>query len=93
VPGADGVKFTLQLAVPAVAPAVRLQLGALREPAPVEVHVTIPVGVLMVPGEVSVTVAVHGDATPITKGLVHATDVEVERRLTVRFVEGLVLLL
>jgi hypothetical protein len=85
------VKFTPQLAVPDVAPVARVQLGALREPEPVEVQVTVPVGVLTVPGEVSVTVAVHGAATPMTKGPVHATDVEVERRLTVRFVGGLVL--
>lgn len=39
---------------------VRVQLGELREPVPLEVKLTVPVGVVGVV-EVSVTVAVHVD--------------------------------
>ena len=57
VPVALGVNVTEQV------PAARVQLAALNVPAaPLEVNATVPVGVLMVPGEVSVTAAVQVDA-------------------------------
>ena len=44
-------------------PDTRAQVVELNEPAgPVSVNVTVPVGVIMVPGEVSLTVAVQDDA-------------------------------
>ena len=59
-------------------------------PVPVSVHVppgvnvTVPVGVLVVPAAVSVTVAVHEVACPTnTLDGVHATAVLVVRKLTV----------
>jgi len=54
---------------------------------PPGVNVTVPVGVDAVPAAVSVTVAVHDVACPITTVLgVHATVVVVVRRLTVTVV-------
>ena len=44
-------------------PDTRAQVVELNEPAePVSVNVTVPVGVVTVPGEVSVTVAVQDEA-------------------------------
>ena len=57
MPVAVAVKVTEQL------PDTRAQVVELNEPAgPVSVNVTVPVGVIMVPGEVSLTVAVQDDA-------------------------------
>jgi len=57
VPVAVAVKVTEQL------PDTRAQVVELNEPAePVSVNVTVPVGVVTVPGEVSVTVAVQDEA-------------------------------
>ncbi len=81
VPVAVPVKVTEQL------PADNAQLEALREPAPVEVKVTVPVGVMVVPTSVSVMVAVQVEAWLMTTGLVHVTFVEVERLLTVIVLE------
>ena len=54
---AVAVKVTEQL------PDTRAQVVELKEPAgPVSVKVTVPVGVMIVPGEVSLTVAVQDDA-------------------------------
>src|SRR3979490_2413044 len=65
-------------------PAVRVQLVGVNEPvAPVDVNATVPVGVVAVPGEVSVTVAVQVEAWPTTTGEVQETAVAVARRLTV----------
>lgn len=53
---AVGVKVTLQV------PPTRVQVADENTPAPpVAVNVTVPVGVLAVPGEVSVTTAVQVD--------------------------------
>ncbi len=88
VPAAVPVKATEQL--PA---ALRVQLGAFREPVPVDVKLTLPPGVIAVATSVSVTVAVHVEAWLITTvpGL-QTTLVAVERLLTVIvFDAGLVL--
>ena len=86
VPVAVGVKVTEQL------PEARVHVVELNEPAgPVSVNVTVPVGVVTVPAEVSVTVAVHDEATPTTTGLVQTTAVEVVRGLTVTLAAALVL--
>ena len=85
---AVAVKVTEQL------PDTRAHVVELNEPAgPVSVNVTVPVGVVAVPGEVSVTVAVHDEAWPITTGLVQTTVVEVARRFTVTLAAALVLVL
>jgi len=56
VPVAEAVKVTKQL------PDTRGHVVELNEPpGPVSVKVAVPVGVVTVPGEVSVTVAVHAD--------------------------------
>jgi hypothetical protein len=88
VPVAVAVNVTEQL------PETRAQVVELNDPAgPVSVNVTVPVGVVTVPAEVSVTVAVHDDATPTTTGLVQTTAVEVVRGLTVTLAAALVLAL
>jgi hypothetical protein len=56
-PVADGVNMTEQVAVAPVP--LRVQLVALNDPAPLLVKLTVLLGVIAVPGEVSVTVAVH----------------------------------
>ena len=86
MPVAVAVKVTEQL------PDTRAHVVELKEPAgPVSVKVTVPVGVVTVPGEVSVTVAVQDEAWPTTTGLVQTTAVEVLRLLTVTLAAGLVL--
>ncbi len=65
-------------------PAARVHDAALKLPAaPVLVKPTVPVGTLVVPAEVSATVAVHVEATPTTTGLVQDMVVDVVRGLTV----------
>ena len=88
VPVAVAVKVTEQL------PDTRAQVVELNDPAgPVSVKVTVPVGIVTVPGEVSVTVAVQDDAWFTTTGLEQTTAVEVLRLLTVTLEAGLVLTL
>jgi len=53
---------------------------------PVWLRPTVPVGVMNVPGEVSVTVTVHVEPWLITTGVVHDTVVVVARRLTTMLV-------
>jgi len=80
VPAAVGVILTEQVADAPVPASVQVPPG---------VKVTVPVGVMAVPVEVSVTVAVHDVAWLITTVLgVHATVVEVVRR-TVTVVDPL----
>jgi len=87
VPVAVAVNVTEQL------PDTRAQVVELNEPAgPVSVKVTVPVGVVTVPGEVSVTVAVHEEAWFTTTGLVQTTAVEVLRLFTVTLDAALVLI-
>ncbi len=63
------MNVTEQLAVP-VTPGTSVQVVELKEPAgPVSVKVTVPVGV-DTGAVLSVTVAVHDEATPTTTGLV-----------------------
>jgi len=89
VPVVDAVKVTEQL------PETRAHVLELNEPVtPAWLKVIVPVGVMMVPGEVSVTVAVHVVAWPVvTLEGEHKTAVEVERRLTITLVAALVLVL
>jgi hypothetical protein len=88
VPVAVAVNVTEQL------PDARAHVVELNEPAgPVSVNVTVPVGVVTVPADVSDTVAVQDDATPTTTGLVQTTAVEVVRGLTVTLAATLVLAL
>jgi len=88
VPVAVAVKVTVQL------PDTRAQVVELNEPAgPVSVKVTVPVGVVTVPGDVSDTVAVQDEAWLTTTGLVQTTPVDVVRGLTVTLAAALVLVL
>jgi hypothetical protein len=77
---------TEHVAVPAVALAARVQLVAgVKVPVELLAKVTVPVGVLTVPGELSTTVAVQ--LVPwltTTEAGVHATVVVVALLLTVR---------
>ena len=77
LPETDPVKVTEQV------PPDRLHELGLREPAPIDENVTVPVGTIPVPMSVSVTVAVHVEATLTRTGLAHETDVLVERGFTV----------
>ena len=80
--------------MPAVEPAARAQLAAGEKvPVEFEAKVTVPVGVIMVPAEVSVTVAVQ--LVPwltTTEDGVQATLVEVVRGATVKVKAVLVVL-
>jgi len=77
-PVAVAVKVTEQV------PLARVQLVGLKVPAaPVDVKLTVPVGVLAVPGELSATVALHELPWPTATGDEHETVVVVPRRLTV----------
>jgi hypothetical protein len=87
VPAVVGVNVTEQL------PEARVQVLEENEPdTPACVNVTVPVGVVTAPGEVSETVAVHVVETPV-KTVVgeHVTAVEVARGLTVTLAAALVL--
>lgn len=65
----------------------RVQLVALKMPAPLLVKLMVPVGVIAVPGEVSVTVAEQIVCwLTTTEDGVHVTRVEVARLLTVRLI-------
>ncbi len=79
VPAAVAVKVTEH--VPAVS--VQLANGVKLPAGPVSVNETLPVGVAAVPSDVSATVAEQVDPWLMNTGLVHATVVEVARRLTV----------
>ena len=75
MPVAVGVTLTEHVAVAPVPANVHVPPG---------VKVTVPVGVLVVPAAVSVTVAVHEEACPTNTVVgVHATVVVVVRKLTV----------
>ena len=77
LPEADPVKATEHV------PPDRLHEFGFREPAPLDENVTVPVGIIPDPMSVSVTVAVHVEATLTRTGLLHETDVLVERGFTV----------
>jgi hypothetical protein len=77
VPVALGVNVTEQL------PLVRTQFVAGLNAPPVELNDTVPVGVLVVPGEVSVTVAVHVEPWFTATGDPQESAVFVVRRFTV----------
>ena len=82
-----GVKLTEQLATPVVPVAASEQLVGEKVPPLLTsvAHVsTVPVGVVFVPPLVSLTVAVHDvDTLTATDDGVHATDVDVERFVTI----------
>lgn len=85
MPVAVAVKVTEQL------PEARVQVVELNDPAgPVSVNATLPDGVINVPGDVSDTVAMHGEAWFTTTGLEQTTLVEVVRRFAVILVVALV---
>ncbi len=66
---------------------VPLRLHAEKEPVtPVSDSVTVPVGVIAVPSDVSVTVTVQVEAWLTTTGVVQLTAVDVDLRLTVMLV-------
>src|SRR5207249_9919467 len=70
----------------------KVQLLELNAPAgPVSLNVTLPVGVIIVPGEVSDTVAVQDEAWFATTGLEQTRAVEVVRGFTVILAAALVL--
>jgi hypothetical protein len=75
----DAVKVEVQVAE-AVVPA---KVHVVKDPVtPVSERVTVPVGVLLVPAETSVTVTVHVEPWLITTGVVHETVVVVTRGFT-----------
>jgi hypothetical protein len=77
VPVAVPVKVTVQL------PAVRRQFGALNIPVPVDVNVTVPIGTIAVPVEVSATTTLQEEPWLMTTGVAQVIVVELVRRLTV----------
>ena len=89
VPMVDAVKVTEQL------PETNAHVVELNEPVtPAWLNVTVPVGVVTVPGEVSLTVAVHVVAWPVvTAEGEQLTVVLVDLRLTVTLAAALVLVL
>jgi hypothetical protein len=81
VPVVLPVKLTEQLADAPLPDRVQLPLDG-ETPAPAADSAMVPVGVLTVPGDVSLTVAVQLVAWPMTTGLVQLTAVDVARRFT-----------
>ena len=83
MPDVDAVKVELQVAdavVPARVHVVNVPIT------PVWDSATVPVGVMNVPAEVSVTVTVHVEAWLATTGVVQLTVVAVALRLTTMLV-------
>ena len=73
-------------------PETRVQVAELKDPAaPVSVKLTLPVGVITVPGEVSYAVAVQDEAWFTTTGLEQTKTVEVVRGFTMILAAALVL--
>ena len=86
MPVAIAVKVTEQL------PETRMQVEALKDPAaPVSVKFTLPLGVIIVPGDVSETVTVQDEAWFTRTGLEQTSAVEVVRGFTVILAAALVL--
>src|SRR2546427_12815119 len=82
VPMLVGVNVRVHVAVSAVVPALRVHV--VNAPvAPLIAKVSIPVGVLVGPGDVSVTITVQALPWPITTGDVHDIAVLVARNVTV----------
>ncbi len=79
MPEVDAVKVEVQVA-DAIVPA---SVQVVNDPVtPVSLRATVPVGVIAVPGEVSVTVTLHVEPWLITTGVVQLTVVVVARGLT-----------
>lgn len=85
VPAADPVNDVEQV------PAVSRQLVEPSEPEPVELNATVPVGVTVVPVDVSETVTEQVEAALTRTGVVHETTILVERWLTTTLLGVLVL--
>jgi hypothetical protein len=86
LPVDEGVKVTEQV------PADSVHVDELKDPfGPDSVNVTFPVGLMGVPGEVSVTVTVQEEAWFTTTGLEQRRAVEDDRAFTVILAAGLVL--
>ena len=82
VPMLVGVNVRLHVAVSAVDPALRVQV--VNPPVtPLIAKVSMPVGVLIRPGDVSLTMTVQALPLPITVGDVHEIAVLVARNATV----------
>jgi hypothetical protein len=82
VPGEPPVKLAEHVAVPALP--LKTQLVIVGDtPAPLAVRFTVPVGVVAVPDDVSVTVTVQLVGAPIAAGPPQVTAVDVVRMLTV----------
>ena len=90
VPAVLGRNVEVHVAVPAVALAARVQVVNVPV-TPLTAKATEPVGVVTVPGDESTTVAVQVEPWLTTTGLVHDTEVVVDRTLTVTLVAALVL--
>ena len=83
VPDVDAVKVDVQVAE-AVVPA---KVQVVKDPVtPVWLKATVPVGVIAVPGDVSVTVTLQVEPWLITTGVVHETVVVVTRGFTTMLV-------
>ncbi len=83
MPDVDAVNVEVHVAeavVPARVHVVKLPVT------PVWERVTVPVGVMKVPAEVSVTVTVHVEPWLMTTGVLQVTAVVVTRRLTTTLV-------
>ncbi len=91
VPNVDAVNVLVHVAIPVVAVAARVQVVNVPV-TPDTVKVTVPVGVLIVPAAMSLTVAVQLDPWLTRTGLTHVTDVVVVRRFTITLA-GVALLL
>jgi hypothetical protein len=86
VPVAVPVNVTEQV------PAARVQVVELNEPVgPVSLNVTVPVGTVLVPAEMSATVAVQEDGWLTTTGVMQVTVVELDLALMMTLAAALVL--
>ena len=83
VPVVDAVKVEEQVAVAPVPDSVHVVKVPVT---PVSARVTMPLGVIAVPGEVSVTVTLHAEPWFSTTGLVQVMAVVVVRGLTTTLV-------
>jgi hypothetical protein len=87
----DGVNVDWHVAVPAVAPAARVQVVKVPVP-PERPRLTVPVGVTTGPAvDESATVAVQVEPWPSVTGLVHVTVVVVDLLFTMTLAAALVL--
>ena len=74
-------------------PPDRLQEPGVSEPEPVSANATVPLGLSPVPVDVSVTFALHVEATFTVTGVVHETEMLVDRAFIVMLLPVVVELL